>query len=155
MAFETERKFLVAADLWAKEPIPEGTRIVQGYLCDNETGVVRVRVMGSSAFITIKGRNTGITRAEFEFPVPLADAREMLDQLSPPVVSKTRYVIPFRGKNWEVDVFEGANAGLILAEIELGSEDEIFERPAWAGEEVSHDHRYYNAWLAKHPFSTW
>jgi adenylate cyclase len=155
MASEIERKFLVPGHLWAKEARPHGIRIIQGYLFGDETGVVRVRIMGTSAFLTIKGRNTGITRAEFEYAIPVADAGEILHQLTPPVIYKTRYVLPSRGKNWEVDVFEGPNAGLIIAELELSSEDEVFEKPAWLGEEVSHDPRYYNAYLAKHPFSTW
>jgi adenylate cyclase len=155
MAFETERKFLVIRDIWEKESRPAGIPIRQGYLSESEMAVVRIRIKGKSAFLTIKGKNTGITRPEFEFAVPLGDAEEMLAQLAPPVVSKTRYIIPFQGKTWEVDVFEGLNEGLILAEIELSSEDETFDMPDWVGEEVSNEKRYYNAWLAKQPFCSW
>lgn len=155
MAFETERKFLVIRELWEKEPKTAGQMILQGYISDAENGVVRVRVMGKNAFITIKGRSEGITRPEFEFPIPLKEAFEMLAVLSPPIVTKTRYVVPIAGKNWEVDVFDGSNNGLIIAEIELGSEDECFEKPAFAGDEVTADHRYSNSFLAKNPFLRW
>jgi adenylate cyclase len=155
MAFETERKFLVDHKLWENEPKPAGQMILQGYISDTENGVVRVRVMGKNAFITIKGRSEGITRPEFEFPIPLRDALEMLAVLSPPVVTKTRYVVPFAGHNWEVDVFDGSNNGLIIAEIELDSEDEVFEKPAFAGNEVTSDRRYSNSYLARNPFSNW
>jgi adenylate cyclase len=155
MAFEIERKFLVIRDLWTREIKPEGIPVRQGYLTDSDTGVVRVRVKGCQGFITIKGSASGITRLEFEYPIPIEDAEEMLKKLAPRRVSKTRYRIPFRGKEWEVDVFDGPNAGLIIAEIELQSEEEAFEKPDWVGEEVTRDHRYANSELARRPFREW
>ena len=137
MAFETERKFLVIRERWEQQPKTAGIRIKQGYLSDNEMGTVRLRIMDDLAFITIKGRSSGPTRAEFEFPIPYPEALSLLEQISPPAVEKTRFRIPFAGKTWEVDVFEGANAGLVIAEIELPSEEEPFERPGFAGEEVT------------------
>lgn len=155
MGVEIERKFLVIKDIWDKEPKPAGIPVRQGYLSENALAVVRARIKGDSAFITIKGKKAGITRPEFEFEVQVSLAEEILSQLSPPLVSKTRYVIPFQGKSWEVDVFDGQNEGLLLAEIELISEDEPFAKPGWVGKEVTEDSRYYNAYLASHPFSTW
>jgi CYTH domain-containing protein len=155
MAFETERKFLVVRDLWEREVKPEGIPVSQGYIAETGAGTVRIRIKGSQGFITVKGRTSGITRPEFEYPIPLNDVEEMMRILDPPKVSKTRYVIPFAGKTWEVDVFEGLNEGLILAEIELQSEDEVFERPEWIGEEVTADPRYANSELAKRPYRSW
>lgn len=155
MAFETERKFLVVRELWERQVKPEGVPVSQGYIAETDAGTVRIRVKGSQGFITVKGRTSGITRPEFEYPIPLSDVREMMRILDPPQVSKVRYVIPFCGKTWEVDVFDGLNAGLITAEIELKSEEEAFEIPPWVGEEVTADPRYANSELAKRPFGSW
>ncbi|KAA6185630.1 CYTH domain-containing protein [Thiohalocapsa marina] len=155
MATEIERKFLVEGDAW-REDIESEAQMVQGYLTGNQAVTLRVRVKGDAAFLTVKGQPTGISRSEFEYPIPVTDAEAMLKELavSPPI-EKTRYRVRCGAHLWEVDVFAGANAGLVMAEVELDSEDEAFERPDWAGREVTGDRRYYNASLAQHPFSTW
>ncbi len=127
----------------------------QGYLASSERAVVRVRVDGARGVLTIKGRTDGISRAEFEYEIPADDARQMLSTLAGAVVEKTRYRIPHGEHVWEVDVFSGANAGLVVAEIELSSPDEPFDRPSWLGAEVSHDPRYRNSLLAVEPFTRW
>jgi len=124
MGTEIERKFLVASDAWREGAV--GTRMRQGYFSRNPTHTARVRVAGNEAFITIKSKRRGLSRAEFEYPIPPADAEELINLCSRPLIEKTRYVVPHEGHEWEVDVFEGANAGLILAELELDREDEIF-----------------------------
>ena len=155
MATEIERKFLVKNDAW-RGRVESASRISQGYLVANPHVTVRVRLQGDQAFLTIKGRAKGISRSEFEYPIPVADAAAILQgpmALSP--VDKVRHLIRAGTRLWELDVFEGANAGLAMAEIELGAEDETFELPDWAGDEVSGDPRYYNAYLARHPFTSW
>ena len=155
MGVEVERKFLVVDDIWRAE-VTKATRIVQGYLARTGRVTLRVRVKGEAGFVTIKGETRGISRSEFEYPIPLADARAMLDGLADgPVVDKVRHLVPVGGHTWEVDVFEGANAPLVMAEVELGDPDEPFELPSWAGQDVSDDARYYNANLAQAPYSTW
>ncbi len=153
MANEIERKFRVDPS-W--RPDGEGVRFEQGYLSSHPERAVRVRVDGTHAKLTIKGTTTGVTRAEFEYDIPLADATAMLrDLCEKPHITKRRHVIMHEGKRWEVDVFEGENAGLVIAELELASEDEPFARPPWLREEVSDDPRYYNSNLVKSPYSTW
>ncbi|MBY6242593.1 CYTH domain-containing protein [Methylosinus sp. Sm6] len=154
MALEIERKFLVNRDLW--RPRDDGTAFRQGYLSRAEDRVVRVRVAGGAAFLTVKGRTSGVARNEFEYPIPVEDAEQMLDRLCErPLVEKTRYEESVGGRLWTVDVFQGENDGLILAEIELATESESFERPAWLGREVSGDPRYFNSELSKNPFGYW
>nr|WP_314899189.1 CYTH domain-containing protein [uncultured Deefgea sp.] len=153
MAVEIERKFLVASDAW-REQISRSTRIAQGYLCTDIERTVRVRTKGEAAFLTIKGKNAGISRAEFEYAIPVADALAML-QLCPNVLDKTRHLVDIDGHTFEVDEFHGANAGLIVAELELSSEDAAYPQPAWLGAEVSGDTRYYNSALSITPFSQW
>ncbi len=148
---EIERKFLVADDSWRGQA--EGVRYRQGYLAASETVTVRVRVGGGKAVMTVKGQSdsSGLSRTEYEFPLPVADANEMIDRLCEGrIVEKTRFRIRHEGFVWEVDEFHGTHEGLVLAEIELESEDQVFEKPAWAGEEVTGDYRYYNTWLAEH-----
>ena len=116
---------------------------------------MRVRLDGAAGKLTIKGLTTGVTRAEYEYEIPAEDAAALLALCERPLIEKVRYRVPHEGKTWEVDVFGGDNAGLILAELELASEDEPFTVPPWATEEVSHDPRYYNANLAKAPYRTW
>jgi len=152
MGIEIERKFLVKDDSW-KAMTGEGQTCRQGYLYSGEGKTVRVRIMGKQAFLTIKGPTNGITRSEFEYEIPVADAEAMLP-LCGNLVEKTRYIIDHDSLQWELDVFAGANDGLVMAEIELDSEDQSIALPEWAGEEVSGDPRYYNAYLAEHPFST-
>lgn len=152
MGLEIERKFLVADDSWRDDS--PGRRIAQGYLSMDPDRTVRVRLSGEEAWLTIKGRGEGIRRAEFEYPLPPEDAALLLDMCLPSVIDKTRYRIEHAGHIWEVDVFHGANDGLVLAEVELESEDECVELPPWIGEEVSEDTRFFNASLARCPFSS-
>ena len=154
MGVEIERKFLLAGDAW--RGLGQAVLLRQGYLSSARERVVRVRIEGEQAMLTIKGANVGTTRGEWEYPIPLADAAELLDGLcEQPLIEKVRHRIEHAGMVWEVDEFLGANAGLIVAEIELASEDQPFEKPDWIGAEVSGDARYYNANLIRHPFSQW
>jgi len=148
MAHEIERKFLVAGPLWSRG----GDHIIQGILARHP--MVRVRVRAGRGYLTVKGRQDGITRPEWEYEIPLEDAQEML-ALCTAFTEKVRYKVEYAGHLWEVDVFEGDNQGLVVAEIELKAEDETFERPPWLGEEVSDDPRYLNVNLAETPFSRW
>ena len=152
MGLEIERKFLVK-DTW--RPEGEGVPMKQGYVAGGGPLIVRVRTAGGRAFLTLKGRTEGVTRAEFEYDVPVEDAEKILALAGGPLIEKTRYRVPFGAHTWEIDVFAGANEGLVVAEIELAREDEIFEHPPWLGAEVSDDPRYYNSNLAEHPFRTW
>ncbi|MCG8487950.1 MAG: CYTH domain-containing protein [Chromatiales bacterium] len=155
MALEIERKFLVINDKWKDSIIREAV-IKQGYLATTDRATVRVRVDGDEANINIKGRTDGISRREYEYPIPLDEALELLDHLvSGAAIDKVRYKVRCGEHIWDLDLFHGANQGLVMAEVELGREDEAFVMPEWAGEEVSGDTRYYNANLVKHPFSEW
>lgn len=154
MGTEIERKFLVQGDAW--RALATGTRYRQGYLSTVPERTVRVRTIDTAGYLTVKGVTQGVTRAEFEYEIPIADANAMLDGLCErPIIEKTRYKVPIGGHLWEVDEFDGENAGLILAEIELGAEGEAFERPDWIGAEVSDDPRYYNANLIRNPYRDW
>lgn len=153
MATEIERKFLLRDTGFLQNL--SGERICQGYLSDAIDATVRVRLIGDQGFLTIKGRSQGISRREFEYPIPAPDAEQLLAMCGASRIDKIRYRIPHAGHLWEVDVFSGANQGLVLAEIELASEDEAFARPDWLGEEVSHDPRYFNSQLSRQPFSSW
>lgn len=155
MASEIERKFLLLNDDW-KVVADQGTRFVQGYLIGSRKASVRVRIEGDRAFLNIKSATLGITRREFEYPVPVDEAQAMLEELcEKPLISKTRYCLHYGQHEWEVDVFDGDNTGLIVAEIELARVDETFEKPVWLGNEVSDDARYYNVSLVKHPYKDW
>jgi adenylate cyclase len=154
MGIEIERKFLVMGDAWRAQASAQ-TRFSQGYLSRDPSRTVRVRIAGEQAFLTIKGATHGATRAEFEYAVPLADAQALLSLCDGPVVEKIRHLCPHEGMTWEVDEFLGANAGLVVAEIELQSESQPFAQPAWLGTEVTGDGRYVNANLAVKPFSSW
>jgi adenylate cyclase len=155
MATETERKFLLRNDSWRADA-DAGAAIMQGYLANTHDCTVRVRVQGDSAWLTVKGPSETISRAEFEYPVPVADATEMLDSLAArPFIEKLRYRVVVAEHCWEIDVFGGDNLGLVVAEIELTSAEETFVRPDWVGREVSDDARYFNAALVKRPFLTW
>lgn len=154
MGIEIERKFLVRDDRWKAKG--QGTLLRQGYLSSAPERIVRVRVEGEAAMLTIKGRTTGATRGEWEYAIPLTDAQILLDSLCErPIIEKYRYRISYDGMTWEVDEFLGENAGLVVAEIELDAEDQAFAKPNWIGEEVTHDARYYNANLIRHPYSRW
>jgi adenylate cyclase len=152
MATEIERKFLVQGTSWRQGT---GTRYCQGYLNLDKERTVRVRLAAGKAFLTIKGISRGARRVEFEYEIPPADAEELLKLCEGPVIEKNRYAIVYEGATWEVDEFLGDNAGLVVAEIELQSEDQPFVRPAWLAEEVTHDLRYFNSSLAAHPYSEW
>jgi len=154
MGIEIERKFLVAGDAWR-----EGARGIfycQGYLSTAKERTVRVRIAGNQGFLTIKGESAGAARAEYEYEIPTADAREMLDRLCvKPLIEKTRYTVEFAGWRWEIDEFTGENEGLIVAEIELPDHYTRIELPPWAGREVTGDSRYYNSSLAGNPWRSW
>jgi adenylate cyclase len=155
VGIEIERKFLVVNDGW-REAVVGSTRYRQGYLSRSATASVRVRTDGARARLNIKSTADGIHRSEYEYPIPLADAEEMLDRLAlPPLIVKTRHLVDYGGRRWEVDVFEAENAGLVLAEIEIESADADVALPPWVGAEVSSDPRYYNTSLSTHPYSEW
>lgn len=154
MAIEIERKFLVINDDWRAGAT--GQRYRQGYLSTVPERTVRVRVGGDAAYLTVKGALQGASRAEYEYPIPVADAHALLDTLClRPLIEKTRYLVEYRGLVWEIDEFEVENAGLVIAEVELGSEDQPVDLPGWVGAEVTDDPRYYNASLVARPFCNW
>lgn len=154
MGVEIERKFLVRGDGW-REAADPGTVFKQGYLCTTAERTVRVRLAGDRAWLTIKGESRGARRAEFEYAIPPADADQLLALCAPTVIDKTRYRVPHAGHTWEVDVFAGANAPLVVAEVELAHEDEAVRLPGWLGDEVTGDPRYQNSQLSERPFATW
>lgn len=154
MGEEIERKFLVATEGWRETA--KGTRYRQGFLSTEPERTVRVRVAGPRGSITVKGKNVGARRAEFEYEIPVADAERMLDTLCKhPLIEKVRYTVAVAPHTWEIDVFEGENAGLVVAEIELGNENEAFDKPEWLGDEVTDDPRYFNSNLVENPYRTW
>jgi len=154
VSIEIERKFLVRGEEWKTWSKPVLLR--QGYLSSAPERVVRVRIEGDEAMLTIKGRNVGAARNEWEYPIPIKDASVLLDQLcEQPLIEKYRYRIEYRGFIWEIDEFFGENTGLVVAEIELQSEDQAFDKPDWIGDEVTHDPRYFNANLIRHPYRNW
>lgn len=155
MATEIERKFLVTNDRW-RDAVVRSAVYRQGYLESNPRVSIRVRIEDDQARLNIKSGTLGIERLEYEYPLPLADAEEMLDRLADgPLVEKTRHFVEHQGHTWEIDVFAGDNQGLVVAEIELSSPDEAFARPDWLGAEVSHEKRYYNVMLTRHPYRDW
>lgn len=157
MAVEIERKFLTVGDF--RSQAHQAVHIAQGYLCNDPERTVRVRVKGEKGFLTIKGKGnaSGAARFEWEHEIPVEDARALLALAQPGTIDKTRYLIRNTDgvHTWEVDVFHGENDGLVVAEIELAGEDEPFDKPAWLGEEVTGDPRYYNAALSRHPYKEW
>ena len=149
MAEEIERKFLVTSDSW-KALAESSSLLRQGYLSSNAKATVRVRTWDEEvAKLTLKGAVRGMTRAEYEYDIPIDDARKMLEMAEPHVLEKRRHLVPFGGLTWEIDVFEGRHAGLVIAEVELDSEDQHVELPDWVGKEVTDDNRYYNASLSR------
>jgi CYTH domain-containing protein len=154
MTQEIERKFLLKNDTW--RALAQGMPYRQGYLNSAKERTVRVRTIGDTAFLTIKGVNVGATRAEYEYPIPLTDCNAMLDTLAEkPLIEKKRYKIQHGGLTWEIDEFFGDNQGLIVAEVELQREDQAFDKPDWIGDEVTTDPRYFNSNLVKHPYTQW
>ena len=152
MGIEIERKFLVVGDDWRGAP---AVACAQGYLNRDPRRTVRVRIAQGQAWLTVKGATAGATRAEFEYAIPVADAEQLLALCDGPLVRKLRRVVVHGGMAWEIDEFQGDNAGLVVAEIELPAEDAPFARPPWLGAEVTHDARYFNSSLAAAPYSTW
>lgn len=153
MGIEIERKFLVSGDAWRELATP--VYFCQGYLNSDKQRTVRVRVAGDAAWLTIKGLSSGATRAEFEYPITLSDANQMLPLCEQPLIEKNRSRIPVGDLVWEVDEFLGANEGLIVAEVELEAEDQAIDLPAWIAEEVTGDQKYFNSSLVAKPFSEW
>lgn len=155
MAQEIERKFLVTGEGW-RDGAHASVHCVQGYLASDASCSIRVRIAGERAWLGIKGANLGIERTEFEYRIPLADARELLARFCVrPLIEKTRHYLHYGGHLWEIDEFAGENAGLVVAELELERVDEPFERPPWLGDEVSADPRYYNVSLVTRPYGRW
>ena len=152
MGVEIERKFTVRADFC---PQGAGTEMAQGYLSRDPQRTVRVRMAGARGYLTVKGETRGMVRAEYEYEIPPSDARAMLALCDPPLVEKTRYVVDAAGRRWEVDVFHGANDGLVVAEVELPSETAEVTLPAWVEREVTGEKRYYNSSLIVHPYHSW
>jgi len=153
MPVEIERKFLVASDAWRLGAL--GKPYCQGYLSRTPETTIRVRTEGEDACLTIKGKTTGISRPEFEYRIPFQEALELQQLCATPLVIKTRYEILYEGEIWEVDEFHGDNEGLIIAEIEIEHPEAAIKLPPWIGKEVTHEARYYNSNLSKHPFKTW
>ncbi len=153
MALEIERKFLVDTSRW--KPVDQGKKLIQAYLSKEPNPTVRIRIAEEQAFLTIKGRTESITRAEFEYEIPVDEAQELLKMAITNPVEKIRYEVMHEDFCWEVDVFSGKNSGLVMAEIELDSEDQEFSKPDWILSEVSSDRRYYNSQLSEQPFSEW
>ncbi len=154
MGMEIERKYLMASDDWRGRA--DGVDYRQGYLSTVKERTVRVRTIADRGFLTIKGISTGASRREYEYEIPAGEAHEMLDELCErPLIEKRRFEITHAGLIWEIDEFSGDNAGLIIAEVELESEDQLIDFPSWIGEEVTGDPRYFNSSLVANPFSTW
>jgi adenylate cyclase len=151
---EIERKFLLRSDAW-RAGVESARRLSQGYLCSDPAKSVRVRIAGDDATITVKGSREGISRLELQYTIPVDEAERMLELCGRPLIDKTRHIVRANGMKWEIDVFHGENEGLVVAEVELESEDQAIDLPEWVGEEVSLDHRYYNSCLARQPYSSW
>lgn len=155
MAIEIERKFLVINDSW-KAHVESSAKLKQGYLATASNATVRLRIAKGGAQLNIKGATVGISRAEYEYEIPREDAEEMLGRMTlGAVIEKTRFKVRCGDHLWDLDLFGGENAGLIMAEVELAEEDEAFAMPDWAGQEVTGDARYYNASLTGKPYTTW
>ncbi len=154
MGIEIERKFLI--DTNKLTPLQNGYTIKQGYIQTADHTTVRIRIRDKEAFLTIKGKSIGASRLEFEYPIPLQDANDILDKLCQiSVIDKTRYLVEYEEHVWEVDIFEGVNKGLVVAEVELSSEEEALTLPSWITKEVTDDIRYFNSNLIKNPYSKW
>lgn len=154
MGIEIERKFLIKNDKW-KDAVQESFVLKQGYLNSEPSRTVRVRIKGDKGILTIKGKNKGAVRAEFEYEIPLQDAEALIQLCEKPIIEKERFIVLENNKVWEVDLFEGVNKGLQVAEVELQKEDEAIQLPDWIGKEVTSDARYYNSNLVQQPFCDW
>jgi len=155
MAQEIERKFLVIDDSW-KNTVDREVHIIQGYLANTDRGSIRIRVSADKAHLNIKSMTLDVSRTEYDYPIPLEDARNLIRNFCmQPVIEKQRHYVEVDRHLWEIDVFEKENRGLVIAEIELSDPGETFTKPHWAGTEVSHDPRYYNVCLVQHPYQEW
>jgi adenylate cyclase len=155
VGIEIERKFRVINDSW-RERVLQRTLLRQGYIANTRRASVRVRLAGEAGWLSVKAMARGLSRAEYEAAIPSQEANEMLDQLCEgPLIEKWRHIVVHQGSEWEIDEFLGANAGLVIAELELESEDAVFARPPWLGVEVTHDERYYNFRLSEKPYRHW
>ncbi|MEP3890376.1 MAG: CYTH domain-containing protein [Hellea sp.] len=152
MGIEIERKFLVTGQAWK---IGTPTLFIQGYLNHDKNRTVRIRIAGDEAMITVKGLTVGMRRAEYEYLIPVTDAKDMLELCEGPLIEKKRWLVSAGNLTWEVDEFMGDNQGLVVAEIELEDESQSFEMPVWVGKEVTDDARYYNSSLSVMPFKRW
>lgn len=152
MATEIERKFLVRGNGWRTNA---GIHVVQGYLSREKEHTVRIRLTGTKAFISVKSTTVGASRPEFEYEIPVDDGEQLLKFCTKPLIEKTRHIVEYGGITWEIDEFHGVNTGLVIAEVELKSEEQSFERPPWLGTEVTEDPLYYNSNLIVYPYSKW
>lgn len=152
---EIERKFLLVGDSWRDHVVGQPRRLSQGYLFSDSQKSVRIRLAGDDATLTIKGSRSGISRLEFQYLIPPADAERLLALCTGPLIDKTRHIVYHAGMKWEIDIFHGDNDGLRIAEVELEHEDQPLDLPEWVGEEVSRDPKFYNSELARHPYSSW
>lgn len=155
MPIEIERKFLVNQEKWKNVSKGEGLFYEQGYILREAEKTIRVRMAGEKGFLTIKGKTSGLSRAEYEYEIPLSEAQDLLENFCPSRLQKKRYKIKYKNNLWEVDEFLGDNEGLIIAEIELKSEGEHFEKPEWLADEVTGEKKYYNSELSIHPYKNW
>ena len=155
MGIEIERKFLVDHEQWDKVTRPAGNKLQQGYIVDEDDKTVRLRIADSQAWLTFKSGKGHISRTEHEYEIPVDEATELFERFVKTRLEKTRYCITYNGKLWEIDVFEGDNTGLIIAEIELDDENEQFDLPPWVAGEVTGQDQYYNSYLSVNPFKTW
>ena len=153
MGIEIERKFLVTSDKY--KSLAKPSYCIQGYFQHHTDPILRVRIMGGKGFLTIKGENSGITRTEYEYKIPIQDAKNLLEKFCSLIIEKNRYILTIKDTIWEVDEFLGENSGLVIAEVELLSENDNFSKPNWIGKEVSHDIKYYNYKLVEYPYSKW
>jgi len=155
MPIEIEHKYLVDKIKWQEIKADRSVEMIQAYMVSEADKTIRVRIAGEEAFLTIKGKTKGASRAEFEYEIPVDEAKELIEKFCTKTVEKRRFYVVFRGKTWEIDVFSGKNEGLIVAEIELDSETEQYDKPDWVTKEVTSDFKYTNSQLAKHPFCEW
>jgi adenylate cyclase len=155
MAIEIERKFLISRDDW-RRLVTETKRIRQGYLGRDDSFSIRIRITDKRhGTLTVKSSQVELSRLEFEYSIPLADAEQLLSQCRGHIIAKVRHLVPWQGLVWEIDLFTGYNAGLIIAEIELASEAQQLDLPGWIGDEITGQKRYSNSWLVDHPFTSW
>jgi len=155
MPIETEHKYLINHELWQQIIPNKSVQIKQAYLLTDPNKTIRIRTAGNAGFITIKGKTIGASRPEFEYEIPIEEANQLIESFCSELIEKTRYYVVHENKTWEVDVFEGMNVGLIVAEIELDDEDEEYKKPNWVTQNVTDDRRYANSNLSLKPFTTW